>query len=199
MHALGLMARGVAHDFNNTLAVILGFGELVLQEIRRVPEMEETSKLMEIIITAATDASQIVDRLREFHRSAGENHVTVPVDFNILVEQAVTFTKPRWENDSIGKDITIQLENQAGDSAQVLGDPSELREVLVNLIFNAIDALPQGQNTRCEYCHPEHHFQENEPSASPDVGQFQQAHNSVTSALTEKGRKVAVQAPDGPL
>jgi len=144
MHALGLMARGVAHDFNNTLAVILGFGELVLQEMRRFPQLEEASKSMEIIITAATDASQIVDRLREFHRSAGEHHVQVPIDLNLLVEQAVSFTKPRWENDSIGKDIAILTENCAGESALVLGDPAELREVLVNLIFNSIDAMPHG-------------------------------------------------------
>ena len=144
MHALGLMARGVAHDFNNALAIILGFGELVLQDLQKLPEMESAVKSMETIITAAMDGGRMVERLREFHRSPSEKHVSLPVDLNPLVHQALEFTKPRWKNDALAKGIMIKVKTTLQNLPPILGDPAELREVLTNLIFNSVDALPQG-------------------------------------------------------
>jgi signal transduction histidine kinase len=144
MNALGLMARGVAHDFNNTLAVILGFGELVLNDLKCLPNMEGAVKSMEIIVTAATDGAKIVDRLREFHRSSKEENVSLPVDLNPLVRQAAAFTEPRWKNEALAKGVVVKFKLDLRDIPPILGDPAELREVLANLIFNALDAMPQG-------------------------------------------------------
>lgn len=153
MHALGLMARGVAHDFNNALAVVLGFGELALEELRRSPGMEEAAKFVNVILMAASDASKIVDRLREFHHPPEEEHnVIVPVDLSALADQAVSFTKPRWCNEALGRQFLVKIQNESEVPPVIAGEPAELREALINLIFNAIDAMPQGGNITLRIC-----------------------------------------------
>lgn len=144
LHALGLMAAGVAHDFNNALSVILGFSDMALRESQTIPEAAALPEMLTVVVTAATDASKIVSRLREFHRTTNEE-TKIPVDLNPLVRQAISFTKPKWENQAMerGISITVQMDLQQ-HLPTVAGDPAELREVLTNMIFNAVDAMPGG-------------------------------------------------------
>ncbi len=142
--ALGTMAGGIAHDFNNALSVIMGFSEILLTDSDNGLTKERAAQPLNTILTAAKDASKIVGRLREFYRSDEEDEVHLPVDFNELLEQAVFLTKPRWETQSRAAGRPIFAEADFGEIGFISGDPAALREALTNLIFNAVDAMPEG-------------------------------------------------------
>ncbi len=143
LRALGTMASGVAHDFNNALSIILGFGEFVLQSCRKEPAMSEAAEQMEIVINTAEDAAKIVGRLRSFYSTAKDLSER-PVDLKALVKQAVAITEPRWKTQPRGKGIEITVHMALDETPPIWGHAHELREVLTNLIFNAVDAMPEG-------------------------------------------------------
>ncbi len=145
LRAIGTMASGIAHDFNNSLAAILGFAELLLvsEEMRRDPE--SLRKHLELIRTAAKDASGVVSRLREFYRLRDEAEVLSPVNLNRIVEDAVGLTRPRWKDMAQARGIAIDVRVVlAPELPEVPGNEVELREVAINLVMNAIDAMPKG-------------------------------------------------------
>ena len=142
--ALGTMAGGIAHDFNNALSVIMGFGELLLRDAEHGLTKEDAMLPITTILTAAEDAAKIVHRLREFYRPGETEEQRLPVDLNQLIAQAVALTRPRWQTEATAGGRTITIVTEPGEIPCVAGDAAELREVLTNLIFNAIDALPQG-------------------------------------------------------
>lgn len=143
--ALGTMAGGIAHDFNNALSVIMGFSDILLSKAGNGLSAEEAERPLATILTAAEDASKIVGRLREFYRRDNESEaVRVAVNFNELVDQAVSLTKPRWETQSRAAGTPINVTTSLGSIGFVSGDPASLREMLTNLIFNAVDAMPEG-------------------------------------------------------
>jgi signal transduction histidine kinase len=143
--ALGTMAGGIAHDFNNALSVILGFSDILLDKAEHGLTREEAEQPLTTILTAAEDASKIVGRLREFYRRDTDSEVhRLPVNFNELIEQAVSLTKPRWETQTRAAGTPINVTTELGKIGFVSGDPASLREMLTNLIFNAVDAMPDG-------------------------------------------------------
>ena len=144
--ALGTMAGGIAHDFNNALSVIMGFGELLLTDAEDGLTKAQALKPLTTIMTAAEDASKIVGRLREFYRPDEADEIRVRVDLNEVVEQAISLTKPRWETQSRADGRPVDVEAKLCETACVSGDPAALREALTNLIFNAVDAMPEGGN-----------------------------------------------------
>jgi signal transduction histidine kinase len=142
--ALGTMAGGIAHDFNNALSVIIGFGELLLRDAEKGLSKERALPPLNTILTAAEDASRIVGRLREFYRQDGADELRLPVNFNELLEHAVDLTRPRWETQSRAAGHPISLNVELDEIGLISGDAAELREVLTNMIFNAVDAMPDG-------------------------------------------------------
>ncbi len=149
LHALGMMASGVAHDFNNALSVILGFGEIVMQECERIPEAKVLATHMQTIVTAAMDGAEMVTRLREFYRPDGGEGSKLAIDLNALILQAIDITQPRWKTQAQGQGRIVEIHTEFSDIPLVAGDPAELREALTNLIFNAVDAMPQGGAITC--------------------------------------------------
>lgn len=142
LRALGQMASGVAHDLNNTLSPIVSFTEIVLMNDELSTEMR---RHLEHVQTAAWDAAAVVKRLRDFHDPRSkEGIVTVAVNLKELVAQIPELTRPRWRDDAqrTGRDIQFKLDLDG--EPFVNGPPSELREVFVNLVFNAVGALPSG-------------------------------------------------------
>jgi signal transduction histidine kinase len=144
--ALGTMAGGIAHDFNNSLAIIAGFGELLLRDARLAGNSEGATLPITTILTAAEDAAKIVCRLGEFYRPDEMEEQRLPVALNQLIEQAIAMTQPRWQTEATARGHTITVAAELGDIPSIVGDAAELREALTNLIFNAIDALPEGGN-----------------------------------------------------
>ena len=139
LRALGQLASGVAHDFNNSLAAILGRAQLIL---RRVQD-EELIRSLGIIVTAAEDAAATVRRIQTFARkSLGVEQELL--ELRSLLRDAIEITRTRWENEARAAGLNIEVSLSAEDELFVLGNASELREVFVNLIVNAVDAMPNG-------------------------------------------------------
>ena len=88
---------------------------------------------------------QTVARLREFCRPREAQSVREAVDLNDVVQQSVALTRARWHTMALGKGISIQTELDLANSLPaILGSESEIRDAIVNLIFNAVDAMPAG-------------------------------------------------------
>jgi signal transduction histidine kinase/ActR/RegA family two-component response regulator len=139
MSALGELASGVAHDFNNTLAGILGRAQLVA----RTSDPEKIRKGLQIIIKTAEDGARTVKRIQDFARQR-RSHDFEPVAADQLLLDAKEMTRPRWKDSAEAHDAYVRVVLNAGSNSFVMGDESELREVLVNMICNAVDAMPQG-------------------------------------------------------
>ena len=145
LSALGSMTAGIAHDFNNVLSLILGYSEMLRRSLHRPGGAAAADSLLSTVINAAQDAAKMFGRLREFYRPADKGQPRKLVDLNGLVEQAVTLTRPRWHGQALGDGLTIDVRTRLGaDLPPLLADAAELREMLTNLIFNAVDALPRG-------------------------------------------------------
>jgi signal transduction histidine kinase/AmiR/NasT family two-component response regulator len=139
LSALGELASGVAHDFNNTLAGILGRAQLMM----RTDDPEKLSRGLQIIIKTAEDGAKTVKRIQDFARQR-RDHDFAPVAVDQLLFDVSEMTRPRWKNHAEANNVHIHLNLQINSKALVRGDESELREVLVNMVFNAVDAMPAG-------------------------------------------------------
>ena len=147
--ALGQMTSGIAHDFNNVLMPIVGLSTLIVESPDEyLADREEVLAMMRQVLEAAEDARLIVRRLRLINPSDADNVLT-PVDLNAIVESAVNLSKPRWKEQRSAEDRSIALTLElASPPCSILGNATELREALLNLIFNAVDAMPEGGKMR---------------------------------------------------
>ncbi len=141
MRALGELAGGMAHDFNNSLCGALGFIELALLEKSLPPSCRA---YLESARLCALDAAHTVRRVQDFARWQRHELTVQLLDVNDLVRQTVELTRHKWESLGHARSTPIQVEVEALATAWVSGSAAELREVLTNLIFNAADAMPQG-------------------------------------------------------
>lgn len=139
LRALGEMAGGVAHDFNNVLAIIVGRAEVLISEA----EDPELQRQLELIIKVALDAAQTVKRIQEFTRMR-RSRPFQQVNLTQLLEEVVEVTRSRWKDEAQAKGIRYDVEVQAEATPNIAGDPSELREALTNIVFNALDAMAEG-------------------------------------------------------
>src|SRR5436309_8036084 len=140
LRALGELAAGVAHNLNNSLTVIQGRAQLLLM---RSGENENTKKSLEVITQAVTDCSQTLRRLLDFSRRE-TTKAKASVELSELVTSSIEIARPKWQSDSTSRTGTIKVNVDTPAPVYTLGDSSELREVVLNLIFNAVDAMPQG-------------------------------------------------------
>jgi len=139
LRALGEMASGVAHDFNNALAAILGNTQLLLYSVQE----EEVRDSLKTIEKVAKDSAQTVKRLQEFTKKKARQEL-FKLDINSIIRDVAEITKPKWKDDAQGKGIPIEMVLQLGDLPDVAGNASEMREVIINVIFNAIEAMSGG-------------------------------------------------------
>ena len=151
LKSLGELAGGVAHDFNNVLAAILGRAQLLEMEMETPPGKEERRKSvielrggLEIIEKAAKDGAETVRRIQEFARKRDVDKCFATVDLNEIVDNALEFTKMKWKNNAESKGIKINIKKELSPLPTTSGSAAELREVFTNLINNAADAMPQG-------------------------------------------------------
>ncbi len=143
LRALGEMASGMAHDINNALSPISAYAELLQRTLASSPE--PTPSYLKNISTAAGDIGVIVGRMREFYRPRSSREQLHPVDLNRLVEEVVDLTRPRWRNAALRQGVSIEVACDLFPGLPPFaGDTAELREALINLVFNSVDALPRG-------------------------------------------------------
>ncbi len=150
LSALGQMAAGIAHDFNNTLMPILGFADVLLQNDALLEDKAEARRCLEMLRTSAKDAASVVSRLREFYRPAETDEAFPIVDLAKIVQQAVKLTEPKWRGLTQARGISVAVNTEIRAFPIVAGDESALREVLTNLLFNAVDAMPEGGHISIE-------------------------------------------------
>ena len=139
LRALGQLASGVAHDFNNSLAAILGRAQL----LRRQVNDPALIRNLDIIQTAAEDAAATVRRIQTFARKSPVKEFEM-LDVGGLLQDAVEITRTRWENEARLRGLEYEVNLNAETGCSTYGSASELREVFVNLIVNAVDAMPRG-------------------------------------------------------
>jgi signal transduction histidine kinase len=144
MRALGTMACGIAHDLNNGLSVILGFGDMLLGDLEKFPHRSNARVHLQQMILAGRDNAKMVERLREFYRPSATREHREAINLNDVIEQAISHTVPKWQCEADARGATISIERDFDEIPLVSGAPDELREVLTNLIFNAVDAMPRG-------------------------------------------------------
>jgi PAS domain S-box-containing protein len=139
LRALGELASGVAHDFNNILGIILGRSQLLQ---RRVDD-PDVRRGLRTIERAAADGGETVRRIQEFARARTERDFEA-IDVNHLLEEVVEITRTRWKDQAEVRNVKIDVILDLSTVPPVQGNASELREVYTNLIFNAVDAMPNG-------------------------------------------------------
>ncbi|HET7341347.1 MAG TPA: ATP-binding protein [Methylomirabilota bacterium] len=136
LRAVGQMASGMAHHVNNLLAVISGRTQLLLARITQ-PEIRRP---LEVIQRATFDAADVVRRVLGF--TAVQPVVEHgAVDLNEVVREVVELTRPRWRDEVQMRSLALDVALDLGDIPRVAGEAPALREVIMNVLFNAIDAM----------------------------------------------------------
>jgi signal transduction histidine kinase/ActR/RegA family two-component response regulator/HAMP domain-containing protein len=143
LRALGQMASGIAHDINNALCPIVVYSDLLLQNTDGLGEAG--AKHLQNIKTAGEDIAHIVSRMREFYRRRDGKDALTQINLNKVAEQVSELTRPRWRDIPQARGITIELQTEFDQTIPtIVGNESELREAITNLLLNAVDAMPEG-------------------------------------------------------
>ena len=143
LRALGQMASGIAHDINNAVSPIALYTDSLLEG---EPDLSpRTRQCLEVTQRAIEDVAHTVGRMREFYRQGGPDMPFTEVDLNRLVPQVIDLTRARWSDMPQQRGIVIDVKTSLAPKLPALsGIESEIREALTNLVFNAVDAMPEG-------------------------------------------------------
>ena len=139
LRALGETVGGLAHNFNNSLAAILAYTELMIRETQG----DGARRRLSLIRDVALEASATVRRLQEFVSSQPQTAFG-PVGLPAIIAEALEMTAPRWRDEAQRRGIVITITQDMEALPPVEGNAFELRDALVRLIQNAVDAMPQG-------------------------------------------------------
>jgi PAS domain S-box-containing protein len=148
LRMLGQMATGIAHDLNQSLALVAGYSELARRDLdREPPDLAGLRAALRVVSQAAHDGGETLRRLLAFSRNRVEG-VSERVDMAALLREVAQLTAPGWRDaaEAEGRHISLHVESQGDTTVQ--GWPAGLREALTNLVFNAVDALPRGGTIR---------------------------------------------------
>jgi len=143
LRALGQMASGIAHDINNAISPISLYTELLLET---EPNLSDRARdYLQTIQRSTDDVAHTVTRMREFSRQREPQLTSSAVQINVLVQQVIDISRARWSNMPQERGVVIQMVTQlVSDPPAFMAVESEIREALVNLIFNAADAMADG-------------------------------------------------------
>src|SRR4029453_2304689 len=139
LNALGEMAGGGAHDFNNILSAILGRTQLLLRWVKS----KKIRDSLRVIEQTALDGAHTVKRIQEFTRGRHDES-RESVSLNQVLLQVVDLTRSSWLAEAKARGAYIQVLTDLKSAQPVNGSAAELREVFTNIVLNAVDALPTG-------------------------------------------------------
>ncbi len=140
LRAVGELASGVAHNVNNVLTAVLGYAELIQGAENVTPEIRNYARTIQ---RAALDGAEVVRRMQRFARKEAKTDKEL-FALTETVREALDLTRPAWHTLAMGRGIQIQTDLRLDTPMWVLGSASEIREVFVNLITNAVHAMPEG-------------------------------------------------------
>ncbi|MBK5242940.1 hybrid sensor histidine kinase/response regulator [Clostridium sp.] len=139
LRAMGEMAAGITHDINNILTPVLGSVQLLKDKTVD----KQSLKLLSVIELCAFDGMNITKRVKRLNqKSNNDDFETLNIDS--VISDAIDLTRSKWLTESIFKGININIIKSLKSNAQVQGNITEIREVFINIITNAIDAMPKG-------------------------------------------------------
>jgi signal transduction histidine kinase/ActR/RegA family two-component response regulator len=143
LRALGQMASGIAHDINNAISPASLYVESILG---RAPGLDAaTRSQLETVQRAIGDVAQTVARMGEFYRQGETKAALAPVNINVILRQVPDLTRARWSDLAQARGAAIKMcVDEAPGAPTIMANESEIREALINLVFNAADALPDG-------------------------------------------------------
>jgi signal transduction histidine kinase/CheY-like chemotaxis protein len=141
METLGRMTMGIAHDFNNLLGGILGHLELFRHGAVEAPPT--FAEHLYAIEQAALDGALLVRKIQRYVRQEQEAAFE-PTDLAVLLQDCQVLTRPYWFNEPRRQGITITFTLDLEEVPPITGTAAALRDVFVNLILNAVQAMPQG-------------------------------------------------------
>ncbi len=153
LRALGQMASGIAHDLNQSLALISGYSDMARQELALdFPDIGRVREMVGITSRAALEGGQALKGLLSFARTQEMMAESEWVDLGDLLSDVARLTAPRWRDapQAEGRPINVEVTTEQG--CVVHGSPGALREAITNLIFNAVDALPKGGSIYLTAC-----------------------------------------------
>ena len=139
LRAMGEMAAGITHDINNILTPILGSVQLLKDTINE----KENSKLLSIIEICAYDGMNITNKVKRLTKKYNDDDFEI-FSVDIAISDAIDLTKSKWLTESVFKGIKINIIKSLKSNEMVKGNITEIREVFINIIANAIDAMPKG-------------------------------------------------------
>lgn len=144
LRVAGELSAGVSHNLNNILTGILGPAQLLEMKNRDETLREEIN----LIISASKQAR---DLIRQLHLSVrGDNEPPASIDLNQAIQEAITITRPRWKDQTESRGITIEIHENLNPTPPIWGTKSGIEDILINLIFNAVDAMPNGGQIHIE-------------------------------------------------
>ncbi|XLZ70763.1 ATP-binding protein [Massilia sp. SR12] len=143
LRALGQMASGIAHDINNAISPVALYTEALLETETGLSASGRNN--LQVIARAIDDVAATVARMRELYRRREPQVELGAVSLNVLAQQVADLTRARWSDmpQQRGVFINMKLELAPG-LPTIMGADSEIREALTNLVFNAVDAMPEG-------------------------------------------------------
>tara|TARA_B100000315_G_scaffold231820_1_gene243506 strand:- start:122 stop:1309 length:1188 start_codon:yes stop_codon:yes gene_type:complete len=142
LKSLGIVASGISHEVNNILTTIMGRAEILDRGFENDSELKEG---LSSIIRASKHGAQIVNKMLVFAKSDAKTTDYEFIDIRLLIDRAIDFTMPRWKNIAQSKGVNYHMDT-AGieEKHEAFCNPTELTEVFVNIINNALDAMPDG-------------------------------------------------------
>jgi PAS domain S-box-containing protein len=142
---LGSLAAGVAHNINNRLTPVLGWTEMLLERLAadEAIDRDELLHALRVINQGASDSVETVRRLQDYSRPA---RVRGPegVQLRDVLEQLLALTRPQWDNEAARRGIRYEIDLKAEPAPMILAVASEVREALLNILENALAAMPTG-------------------------------------------------------
>jgi len=133
MESVGQLAGGIAHDFNNMLTGIMGYAEMLETELRDRPDLADSATR---VLKAAERASDLTRKLLDFSRKG--KLLSTLIDLREVVTDSVSLLER-----TLGQGVTLEVD-LSDEPISIVGDPTQLQQVVMNLCINARDAMPEG-------------------------------------------------------